>query len=82
MDFCNTCFSTTVGELPSSFKESLSYYEAICFLVKRIDGLETLFNTIVNGELSKYISEHFNELMFDAMYDDAAEKLILSINEE
>ena len=71
----------TVGEIPSSFKESLSYYEAISVLIDKVNELSHFINTIVTREISAYIDERFNNMMIDAMYDAATETLILSLSD-
>lgn len=77
----NKCMCTTIGEIPSSFKESLSYYEAICVLIDKVNELSVFVNTVLTRELSAYIDERFNDMMIDAMYDAPTETLVLSLSE-
>ncbi len=71
----------TVGEIPSSFKESLSYYEAISVIIDKINELNEFINTILTREISAYIDERFNDMMIEAMYDAPTETLTLSLTE-
>ena len=71
----------TVGEISSSFKESLSYYEAISVLIDKVNELSQFVNTVLTRELSEYIDERFNDMMIDAIYDSATETLVLSITD-
>lgn len=75
------CMTVTVGEIPSSFKESLSYYEAISVIIDKVNELSIFVNTILTREISAYIDERFNDMMIDAMYDAPTETLTLSLTE-
>ncbi len=77
----NKCMPVTVGEIPSSFKESLSYYEAISVIIDKINELNEFINTILTREISAYIDERFNDMMIEAMYDAPTETLTLSLTE-
>lgn len=79
----NRCCSTriTVGEIPSSFKESLSYYETLCTVINKVNELAYVFNTILLNKISAYIDERFNDMMINAMYDAPTETLTLSLTE-
>lgn len=80
----NECCSTriTVGEIPSSFKESLSYYETLCTVIDKVNELAYIFNTVLLNKISSYIDERFNDMMIDAMYDAPTETLTLKLTEE
>lgn len=71
----------TVGEIPSSFKESLSYYETLCCVIDKVNELAYVFNTILLNKISAYIDERFNDMMIDAMYDAPTETLTLKLEE-
>ncbi|MBR5795298.1 MAG: hypothetical protein IKY26_04085 [Erysipelotrichaceae bacterium] len=77
----NKCVPVTIGEIPSSFKESLSYYEAIAVLIDKVNELSDFVNTILTQQLSAYIDQRFNDMMIDAMYDAPTETLTLSLTE-
>lgn len=79
----NRCCSTriTVGEIPSSFKESLSYYETLCAVIDKVNELAYVFNTILLNKISAYIDERFNDMMIDAIYDAPTETLVLSLSD-
>lgn len=75
------CPNVTIGELPTSFKESMTYYECVAFLTAKINELINEFNNVVDEKLSIYINEHFNDIMMDAIYDESTETLTLSLTE-
>lgn len=55
----------TIGNLPSSFMESMSYYEALCWLVKYLQE-EVIPTVNINSEaiteLQTYVSTYFDNL--------------------
>ena len=63
--------------IPLAFDESLSYYEQICRINKKVNELISIFNEELTDELQKYIDERFNDIMLDTMYDAETETLIL-----
>lgn len=66
--------------IPLAFDESLSYYEQICRINKKVNELISIFNEQLTEELQKYIDERFNDIMLDTMYDAETETLILYLN--
>ena len=66
--------------IPLAFDESLSYYEQICRINKKVNELISIFNEQLTDELQKYIDERFNDIMLDTMYDAETETLILYLN--
>lgn len=66
--------------IPLAFDESLSYYEQICRINKKVNELISIFNGQLTEELQKYIDERFNDIMLDTMYDAETETLILYLN--
>lgn len=75
------CLNISVGEIPTSFKESLSYYEALWVIINKVNELTETFNNVIIGAVSQYIDEHFNDIMMDAVYDSTDEALILSLSD-
>ena len=71
----------TIGELPTSFIESLSYYECIACLTKKMNEIVKAFNDIIDVKINEYIDQRFNDMMLDAMYDAPTETLILYLND-
>ena len=71
----------TIGEIPSTFKESLSYYEAISVIIDKVNELSLFVNTVLTQQISAYIDKRFNDMMIDAMYDAPTETLILSLTD-
>lgn len=61
--------------LPLVYDESLSYYEV---LNKTIDKLNDVIE-IINDELDSYVRERIDELLVNATYDSANERIILSL---
>lgn len=66
--------------IPLAFDESLSYYEQICRINKKVNELISIFNEQLTEELQKYIDERFNDIMLDTMYDPATETLTLYLS--
>ena len=84
-------FCMTIGALPSSYLESMSYYETLCWLCKY---LENTVNPAINNnaealkELQEYVAHYFDNLdvteEIDNKLDDMAESGALAeiINEQ
>ena len=66
--------------IPLAFDESLSYYEQICRINKKVNELISIFNEQLTKELQDYIDERFNDIMLETMYDAETETLILYLN--
>lgn len=66
--------------IPLAFDESLSYYEQICRINKKVNELISIFNEQLTQELKDYIDERFNDIMLETMYDAETETLILYLN--
>ena len=64
--------------LPLIYDESLSYYEIICKLVKKMNEVISLINGAITGTIREYLNEQFNELMLNAIYDSETETIVLS----
>lgn len=84
---CNCSYSekiipTTYSQkvIPLAFDESLSYYEQICRINKKVNELISIFNEKLTEELQKYIDERFNDIMLNSMYDAETETLILYLS--
>lgn len=86
---CNCSYSekiipTTYSQkvIPLAFDESLSYYEQICRINKKINELIKVFNEDLTQELQQYIDERFNDIMLNTMYDAENETLILYLSHQ
>lgn len=71
------CKPITIGELPTSYFESLSYYEQVCLLCNSMKELYTLFDTELANSLQTYINKEFNNIMMKTQYNEETETLIL-----
>lgn len=80
--YCQKVIPTTYTQkvIPLAFDESLSYYEQICRINKKVNELISIFNGQLSEELQKYIDERFNDIMLDTMYDAETETLILYLS--
>ena len=71
----------TIGELPTTFIESLSYYESVACLTKKMNEIIKAFNDLIDVKINEYIDQRFNDMMIDAMYDAPTETLVLYLND-
>lgn len=65
-------YRKTTKVLPSTYDDSLSYYEQILKLNKRVVDLEA----IINGDNTEIIKNLLNECIFRCTYDEPNERLI------
>lgn len=63
--------------LPLSYDDSLSYYEQVCKLTDKMNEIISVINDDIVERIDKYIDEHFNNLMINAIYDEPTETIIL-----
>lgn len=68
--------------IPLAFDESLSYYEQICRINKKINELISIFNEDLTKELKEYIDLRFNDIVMNAMYDAETETLTLYLQHD
>ncbi len=59
--------------LPLVYDDSLSYYEAICKMVSKLNELIENYNDGFSETFDKY----FNSVMIDAIYDEATSTITL-----
>ena len=79
----NTCNTRiTIGSLPTSFMESLSYWEGLNVLVNKMNEIIDFANNELTKELKEYINQEFNNILLDTMYDAETETLIMYITRE
>ena len=71
----------TLGELPTSYKVSLTYEEQLLELNKDIQEIVNFINDVLEQKLNDYITQRFNDLMIGAMYEEETETLVLSIED-
>ena len=69
--------SLTIGALPSSYMNSLSYEEQLFLLGKKTDEIISFINDVLEQKLNEYINKKFNDIMLDTMYEIETETLIL-----
>lgn len=67
--------------LPLVYDESLSYYEAVCKLVNKVNEVINVYNNTIDDKISEIIDTRFEELMLVAMYNEETETLTLSLGE-
>lgn len=60
--------------LPTAYGDALSYYEEICKLTEKMNEIIA----DINDNLTNYISNNFNNIMIDSIYDEDNERIILS----
>ena len=71
------CHKITVGELPTTFVESLSYYECLICIIEKVNDLIVAFNNVLEQKLDEY----FNSILMDAMYEEETETLVFYVTE-
>lgn len=70
----------TIGELPASYLQSMTYEEQLIFLSKKMQEIIDFANNELSEKLEIYIDERFNEIMINSMYDSENETLILYLD--
>lgn len=75
---CGLSVSKTI---PSEFDNSLSYMEILMQLCNKTNEIIDIINDVFAQQISEYIDERFNDMMIDAMYDEATETLVLSLSD-
>lgn len=63
--------------LPVSYDDSLSYYEQLCKLTSKTNEIVEFINSNFSEAIQNYIDKKFNDLMINAIYDEATETIIL-----
>lgn len=76
------CTPLTIGHLPSSYMHSLSYEEQLLCIGKKIEEIIGFINDVLDKEINNYITQRFNDLMINAMYEAETETLILYLDEK
>ena len=72
-------FCVTIGNLPTSYLESKSYYEMLCWFCKY---LENTINPAINSnaealeELQKYVSDYFKDLDVQEEIDNKLDEMV------
>jgi hypothetical protein len=63
--------------LPVSYDDSLSYYEQLCKLTNKMNEIVDFINGNFSEPIQNYIDKKFNDLMINAIYDEATETIVL-----
>ena len=63
--------------LPLSYDDSLSYYEQLCKLTNKMNELVEFINSNFSEQIQNYLDKKFDDLMINAIYDEAAETIVL-----
>lgn len=61
--------------LPLVFDDSLSMYELLSKVIHKINEVIDYVNVETSKQLQKYIDEHFDEIMVDAVYNADTETI-------
>lgn len=69
----------TIGELPTSYKVSLTYEEQLMCVGKKIEEIIDFIDSVLEEEINNYINEKFDEIMMDCVYESETETLVLSL---
>lgn len=72
----------TIGMLPSSYLQSLSYEEQLLLVGKHIDVIDNFINDMLQQIINDYISQMFNDIMINSMYEADTETLILYLDKK
>lgn len=63
--------------LPLIYDDSLSYYEQLCKLTNKMNELVEFINGNLSEIIQNYIDKKFDDLMINAIYDEATETIVL-----
>ena len=74
------CYPRSIGALPSSYLVSLSYEEQLLLLCKKQEEVIEFINDVLEQKINDYITERFNDLMINAMYEEETETLVLYLD--
>lgn len=67
----------SVKILPVSYDYSLSYYEQLCKLTDKMNELVEFINNNFSEQIQNYLDKKFDDLMINAIYDEATETIVL-----
>lgn len=67
----------SVKILPVSYDDSLSYYEQLCKLTNKMNELVEFINSNFSEQIENYLDKKFDDLMINAIYDEATETIVL-----
>lgn len=70
----------TIGELPSSYLQSMSYEEQLIMLFRKVEEIISWANNQLSHEIKNYIEQNFNDMMINSMYESETETLILYLD--
>lgn len=62
--------------LPVSYDGSLSYYEQLCKLTDKMNELVEFINSNFSEQIQNYLDKKFDDLMINAIYDEATETIV------
>lgn len=80
LNLCNK--RLTIGTLPTSYLQSLSYEEQLLLIGKHINEIDSFINTILEQKISDYINTMFNDMIINTMYEADTETLILYLDKK
>ncbi len=76
------CINATIGALPTSYLESLSYEQQLIYLCRKMDEMINFINNNITKQIKEYINEEFNNIMLNSMYEAETETLILYLDNQ
>lgn len=71
-------FNNLFLNFPSQFAEALSYEEQIRLIAKIICELTTGFESNVDSAVKEWIEKNYNDLFFNASYNNETESIIFA----
>lgn len=63
---------------PSQFAEALSYEEQIRLLSLCINEIVNNFDNVLDGAITEWIEKNYNQLFFNAAYNEDTETIIFA----
>lgn len=72
----------TLGHLPSSYLESLTYEEQLLIIGKKTDEIINFINNILQEKIDDYINKTFNDMIINTMYIPDTETLVLYLDKK
>ena len=69
---------TTYPSLPTTFSDSLSYYEELARLVQKMNEIIQAINEDFETLVQEGVDIYFNEIMIKSTYDEKTETLYLT----
>lgn len=72
----------TLGHLPTSYLQSLSFEEQLLSIGKKTDEIINFINNILKEKIDDYINKTFNDMIINTMYIPDTETLVLYLDKK